>query len=103
MAYKSLNHFIQKLDKENELIRIKEFVNPTLEITEITDRMSKSPNGGKALLFEDTGTNFPVLINSMGSKKRMCISLGVNNLDDIGKELESIFNELISPKANIFD
>lgn len=103
MAYKSLNQFIQKLEKNNELIRIKEFVSPELEITEIVDRMSKSGYGGKALLFENNGTGFPVLINSMGSEKRMCMALGVENLDDFGKEIENIFSDLIGPKANIFE
>ncbi|MDA3953641.1 MAG: menaquinone biosynthesis decarboxylase [Bacteroidales bacterium] len=103
MAYKSLNDFIAKLDSENELIRIKEFVDPELEITEIVDRISKSPEGGKAILFENTGTEFPVLINAMGSERRMCMSLGVDNLDDIGKEIEKIFIDFTSPKVNIFD
>lgn len=69
MAYKSLSHFIEILEKNNELIRVKEFVNPELEITEIADRISKSKDGGKALLFENTGTNFPLLINALGSEK----------------------------------
>jgi len=103
MAYKSLHHFIEKLETEGELIRITEYVNPILEIAEITDRISKSPNGGKALLFENTGTSFPVLINAMGSEKRMEVSLGVNHLDDIGREIEELFKDMISPKANIVD
>jgi len=103
MAYKSLNHFIKKLEDENELTRINEFVSPELEITEIVDRISKSPEGGKALLFENTGTKFPVLINAMGSEKRMCMSLGVDKLDDIGEEIEKIFIDFTSPKENIFD
>ena len=53
MAYKSLAHFIQVLEQGGELVRIKEYVNPHLEITEITDRISKQY--GPALLFENTG------------------------------------------------
>ena len=49
MSYKSLNQFIKALEENQELIRVKEFVNPELEITEIVDRFSKSPGGGKAL------------------------------------------------------
>jgi len=103
MAYKSLNQFIKTLEKNNELIRIQEYVNPELEITEIVDRMSKSGNGGKALLFENNGTGFPLLINSMGSEKRMCMALGVKNLDDFGKEIENLFSDLIGPKANLVE
>jgi len=101
MSYKNLSHFIQTLEIEGELIRIKEFVSPHLEIAEITDRVSKS--GGKALLFENTGTKFPVLINSMGSYKRMCLALGVNNLDEIGNEIEKIFLQLTSSPTSFTD
>ncbi len=102
MSYKNLQHFIDALEREGELIRIKEFVNPQLEIAEITDRLSKSKNN-KALLFENTGTEFPILINSMGSYKRMCMALGVDHLDDISKEIESLFHQLAGPKEGILD
>ena len=42
MAYKNLQHFIDVLDKEGELIRIKKYVDPKLEMAEITDRISKT-------------------------------------------------------------
>ena len=103
MAYDSLNTFIDQLEKEGELIRIKEFVNPQLEITEITDRFSKEEDGGKALLFENTGTNFPLLINAFGSSKRMNLALGVDALDDIGKRIEDLLMEVTSPKASFMD
>ena len=101
MPYQSLQEFISVLEKHNELIRIKEYVNPELEITEITDRISKSENGGKALLFENTGYDFPILINAFGSLKRMQLSIGVDDLDDVGKEMELLFKELSSPKENL--
>ncbi|RPH33586.1 MAG: menaquinone biosynthesis decarboxylase [Bacteroidales bacterium] len=103
MAFKSLFEFIDVLEKNNELIRVKEFVNPELEITEITDRFSKQPGGGKALFFENTGTNFPVLINLFGSTKRMCLSLGVDNLDEVGENINSLFKEMASPKESFLD
>ena len=46
MNYPSLREFIDRLDREGELLRIKESVSPILEITEITDRVSKQPAGG---------------------------------------------------------
>lgn len=103
MAYKNLQQFIDVLEKEGELVRIKEYVNPKLEISEITDRISKTAGGGKALLFENTGYDFPVLMNAYGSEKRMCLALGVNNLDDVAKEIESLFHLLSSPKDSIVD
>src|ERR1035437_223924 len=102
MSFKSQQHFIDELEKAGELVRIKEFVNPLLEIAEVVDRISKS-NHNKVLLFENTGTPFPLLINAMGSEKRMCIALGVNYLDDVAKEIEELFHSLSSPKDSIMD
>jgi len=99
--FKNLSEYIEALEKAGELIRIKEFVSPVLEIAEITDRVSKA--GGKALLFENTGTKFPVLINSMGSMKRICMALGVKDLEEIGADMERIFKQLLSPKEVFFD
>ncbi len=62
MPFSGLSDFIALLEKNGELNRIKTFVDPVLEITEVTDRITKS--GGKALLFENTGTDFPLLINA---------------------------------------
>jgi 4-hydroxy-3-polyprenylbenzoate decarboxylase len=103
MAWKNQQQFIDALDKAGELIRITSYVNPKLEIAEITDRISKSGNGGKAILFENTGYDFPVLMNAYGSEKRMCMALGVNHLDDVAKEIESLFHLLSSPKESIID
>ncbi|CAN5134502.1 hypothetical protein BH09BAC2_BH09BAC2_20760 [soil metagenome] len=103
MAYKNQQEFIDDLEKEGELIRIKEFTDPKLEIAEITDRISKSGNGGKALLFENTGYDFPVLMNAYGSEKRMCMALGVKKLNDVAKDIEDLFKLLASPKENIVD
>ncbi|TAL49890.1 MAG: menaquinone biosynthesis decarboxylase [Chitinophagaceae bacterium] len=103
MAYKNLQQFIDTLEKAGELVRIKSYVDPKLEMAEITDRMSKQPGGGKALLFENTGFNFPVLMNAYGSEKRMCMALGVNQLDDIAKEIEDLFKLLTKPKESILD
>ena len=103
MAWKNQQQFIDALEQAGELIRIKTYVNPKLEIAEITDRISKSGNGGKALLFENTGYDFPVLMNAYGSEKRMCMALGVKQLDDVAKEIEGLFHLLSSPKENLLD
>ncbi len=103
MARKNLNEFIQQLDDAGELIRIKEYVNPHLEISEITDRISKTPNQNKALLFENTGTDFPVLINMMGSEKRMAMALGTETIDDARVEIEQLMGDLMTPKDGIMN
>lgn len=101
--YKDQQEFINALETAGELIRIQAYVDPVLEIAEITDRISKSGGGGKALLFENTGYDFPVLMNAYGSEKRMCMALGVDRLDDVAKEIEQLFKLLSSPKENIID
>ncbi len=100
MSYSGLQEFITGLEEKNELIRIKHFVDPVLEITEITDRVTKS--GGKALLFENTGTNFPVLINAFGSDERMSMAIGRKNLDDAGEEIEKLFSNISVSKDSVF-
>src|SRR3954469_2741208 len=103
MAFKNLQQFIEALEKAGELVRITTYVDPKLEMAEITDRISKTAGGGKALLFENTGYDFPVLMNGYGSEKRMCLALGVNHLDDVTKEIEQLFHLLASPKESIID
>ncbi|MDR1552812.1 MAG: menaquinone biosynthesis decarboxylase [Prevotellaceae bacterium] len=98
-----LSDFIKLLESKNELIRIKEFVDPVLEIAEITDRFSKSKNGGKALLFENTGTDFSVLTNAFGSDTRICYALGVNNLNDTANEINKLFSLFTVPKTGFWD
>ena len=103
MGYRNQQQFIDALEKEGELLRIKIFVDPKLEMAEITDRMSKEPGGGKALLFENSGFDFPVLMNAYGSEKRMCMALGVQHLDDVAKEIENLFKLLAAPKDGLLD
>jgi len=103
MAHKSQQEFISALERAGELIRIKTFVDPKLEMTEITDRISKQPGGGKAILFENTGYDFPVIMNAYGSHKRMCMALGVNELDDVARDIESLFHLISSPKESMMD
>ncbi|MGC1933460.1 MAG: menaquinone biosynthesis decarboxylase, partial [Candidatus Acidiferrales bacterium] len=70
MAYRDLRDFLSRLEKEGELKRISVEVDPILEITEITDRVTKA--GGPALLFEHPkGSRVPVVINLLGSERRM--------------------------------
>ena len=103
MSYRNQKEFIEALEKAGELVRIRSYVDPKLEIAEITDRVSKQPGGGKALLFENTGYDFPVLMNAYGSQKRMCMALGVDDLDDVARDIEHLFQLLSSPKEGILD
>ncbi len=91
MAYKDLQAFIKTLESKGELVRIKEPVDSYLEITEITDRVSKAY--GKALLFENVkGSDYPVLMNAMGTYERMSLALGVKELDDLGDTISEFID-----------
>ncbi len=101
--YSGLNSFVDALEKAGELCRVTARVDPELEIAEITDRMSKQPDGGKALLFTNTGTGFPVLTNAMGSEKRISMALGRPDLQQAGKEIEALFHTMTAPKPALSD
>ncbi len=89
MALDDLRQFINALKQTDELVEIDEPVDTELEISEITDRVSKA--GGPALLFRNPkGSNMPVLINQFGSMKRMSMALGGADLDDIAKQLGGV-------------
>src|SRR6266550_7749232 len=95
MAFNSFLDFVNQLDRAGELKRITQPVATELEITELADREMKSPGGGKALLFEKPTVNgtvspFPLAINTMGSWKRMSMSMGVESVDDAALELGSL-------------
>jgi 4-hydroxy-3-polyprenylbenzoate decarboxylase len=92
MAFKDLREFVALLEKEGELIRVAAPVSRELEITEITDRVSKGPAAqNKALLFENVqGFDVPVLINTFGSARRMALALGVDNLDELNHRLAKV-------------
>jgi len=95
MAYSSFTQFLERLEKESELRRISVPVDTELLIAEWADREMKSPNGGKALLFEQPVVNgkiskFPVAINTMGSRRRMAMALQLSSIDDLAQEIQLI-------------
>ena len=95
MAYSSYSEFVAALDRAGELKRITQPVATELEITELADREMKSPGGGKALLIEKPTINgavspFPVAINTMGSWRRMAMSMGADSVDEVAAELGSL-------------
>src|SRR2546421_4915565 len=106
MGTATLSEFIDILDREGELARVKTRVSPILEISEIADRMSKSPAphghnerdqspaanlGGKALLFENVeGSDIPVAINTFGSYWRMNRALGTATLDEMASKVQQL-------------
>ena len=99
-AFRNLRDFIAALEKEGELVRISVEADPELEITEITDRVSKSPGGGKALLFENPkGSKIPLLINAFGSYKRMAIAMGAQNVEEGARRISELLDVKGVPKT----
>ena len=99
----NLREYITKLESAGELIRIGTSVSSLYEIAELTDRQAKSPNGGKALLFEKTDKGFPVLTNMMGSERRISMALGIDKPEDITVRIESLLKQVTTPKDSIGD
>src|SRR5579872_3198577 len=98
MAFDSLRAFVDALERSRELHRIDAPVDPNLEISEITDRVVKS--GGPALLFTNVrGSRFPVLTNQFGSRKRMSMALGVQELDEAGDRIRKLLDLSIPASA----
>lgn len=93
--------FIKKLNEAGELRVIKEAVSSNLEITEITDRISKKQDGGEALLFENTNTEFPVLTNALGSENRMQIVLGGRSAREISDDILEFFKIVTGPSTGL--
>lgn len=99
MPYANLREFIRALEAAGELRRISEPVDPILEVTEIADRVMKSPGGGPALLFENlTGSSeMPLLINAFGSRRRMQMVCGNEVISDVTEN----FLSMLEPKGSL--
>ena len=104
MTLDNLRDFIAAIDAAGELVRIAEPVRARLDVAEIADRCMKMPGGGPALLFEhvllENGARsaYPVAINLFGSMRRMCLGLGVDQLDDVGNRISEML-ELKVPEG----
>ncbi|MGB0733319.1 MAG: 4-hydroxy-3-polyprenylbenzoate decarboxylase [Pontibacterium sp.] len=90
--YRDLRDFMDMLEARGELKRIKQEIDPNLEMTEIADRTLRA--GGPALLFENPkGYNIPVLANLFGTPDRVALGMGeesVTALRDVGKLLAQL-------------
>jgi len=81
--------FVAELERRGWLRRVSAEVDPELEITEIADRVTKA--GGPALLFEHvTGSDIPVLINTYGTKERMCLVLGAESFEQVAERVKTL-------------
>jgi 4-hydroxy-3-polyprenylbenzoate decarboxylase len=95
MRFTALREFVEYLEKNGELHRVKAEVNPVLEITQIALRALRE--GKPALLFENVkGAKYPLVINTLASERRIELALGTHP-DKLGGELIRFFEEAIPP------
>src|SRR5512138_1174102 len=100
MAYRSLRHFLERLDRAGELVRVEEPVDPVLEMAVLADRAAKQ--GGPALLFlSPKGATMPVAMNLFGTRRRTAWALSCDDLDDPAKELAALLK--MAPPASLWD
>jgi 4-hydroxy-3-polyprenylbenzoate decarboxylase len=116
MAFNSFRDFLNRLETEGELKRIPQPIATELEMTELADREMKKPGGGQALLFEQPTVNgqvspFPAALNTLGSWKRMAMSLNAGSVEEVAADLGSLlkakpptgFREALKLLATAFD
>ncbi|MFI3278783.1 MAG: menaquinone biosynthesis decarboxylase [Rikenellaceae bacterium] len=101
--YKNLREYIGALESHDELLRVEGEVSNELEIAEITDRVSKSKDGGKALIFKVRGSEFDVATNIYGSQRRMALALGVERLEELTPRIDKLLRDMTAPKNTIWD
>jgi 4-hydroxy-3-polyprenylbenzoate decarboxylase len=105
LPFDDLRQWIAALDRAGELKRIQTEADPILEISEITDRASKSRDakgncGGPAMLFQNVKGHpgSQLLINQFGSDARMKMSVGVKSYDEIAARIR-MFMDMKSPQG----
>lgn len=100
MAYKDLRQFIKRLEAAGELKRISAEIDPVLEVTEITQRVTRA--GGPALLFEcPKGSRIPLLTNLLGSERRINLALETESLEEVAGRIRG-FLDVQAPQG-LFD
>ena len=89
MPIEDTSQFIEELEKDGELKRVKTEVDANLEVAEILRRTMYSH--GPAILFENVkGYDMPILGNAFGSLKRLEIGLETTDFTEIGQRIVDI-------------
>ncbi len=90
----SLQSFLEEMEKEREVVHVRDRVSPRFEVASII----KAFNGGPILLFEDVeGYDTRILANVCGTRQRICSALGVRP-ENLYKKLVSTLRSPISPR-----
>lgn len=109
MPFEDLESFITALRDAGELLEFREPVSVDQEIACAADRVSKLPGGGPALLFHrPTGPDgreyrAPVLINALGSEKRLSMVCGVQDFHGLTRRLSRLLEDLQTPRRTLIE
>lgn len=95
--YKELNGFLERLEKEGELVRVTDALSTRWEIAAATRELARGT--GAAIIFEKIkGYRTPVICNLLGRKSRLALALGVKE-KNIAKTFQERSNKLIKPRT----
>ncbi|MEK6260904.1 MAG: UbiD family decarboxylase [Planctomycetota bacterium] len=93
MPHDFLTDFLTKLQDAGELVRVAAPVDAALELAAIVDQVTKSGEGGPAFFFENVkNSSIPVVANLLGSRRRLCLALGVDSLDQASAMMDRLLN-----------
>lgn len=100
---KNMREFITLLEKEGEIRYVDSEVSAYLEIAALSEVEMKKEGGGKALFFRNVSSNsMPVCVNLFGSFKRICLAMGVNNIEEIPKRIRNLIDSASMKKSFSF-
>ncbi len=89
MACDSLGEFLTALDDAGELVRIATVVDPVMEATAITERLTAlAGDGGPAVWFSGLrNSTWPLVLNLLGHPRRICRALGIDSFSRLPTSL----------------
>lgn len=89
MGFNGLSSFLHRLRQKDDVLTIRKFVDPDLQMSEIADRFVKQ-DGSKALLFKNNGTDFPVAMNLFASADRLSEALHVSTPEAAAEQIAQL-------------
>jgi 4-hydroxy-3-polyprenylbenzoate decarboxylase len=96
MKYRDLRDFLEQLERQGDLRRVREAVSPRLEMTAVSDAVLQA--GGPALLFErPTGHAMPCLANLFGTPRRVALGMGADSTEEL-REVGQLLAALKEPE-----
>lgn len=97
MPFDNLAEFLSVIHEDRELHRVPVEVDSRLEVSAITNTIYRQPGGGPALQFDHVhGSRYPLVVNLLGSQRRLCRALGVRSLT----ELQETMQPLLKPQPH---